>query len=85
MHNLRDFLEKYKLIAPSDGAIRKTLAEIVLERARVRIPERDIKIIGSVAYIESDPMIKSAIFLNQSAILEDFFQKTGKRTITALH
>jgi hypothetical protein len=48
------------------------------------IPQRDIKIVGDVAYVDIDTTLKSALFMRQSAILKRVEERLGRKGISAI-
>lgn len=84
MHNIRDLLDRYLRLAPPDTASRRALVESIKDVANMDVPQRDIKIVGDVAYVDIDATLKSALFMRQSAILKRVEERLGRRGLSAI-
>ena len=84
MNPILELLEKYKRYTAPDSAVRTALVESIKDVVGIDIHERSIKIIGSAAYIDTDTMIKSAIFIRQDAVLKKVALRLGKVALSAL-
>lgn len=84
MQNIRDLLDRYFRLAAPDTAVRRALMESIKEIVNIDIPQRDIKIVGDVAYVEIDTTIKSALFMRQSAILKRVEERLGRKGVSAI-
>jgi hypothetical protein len=84
MNPLHELLNKYRRYVAPDSAARKALVMSIKEASGIDINERTIRIIGTVAYIDTDPLIKSAIFMRQEVILKKTGEALGKMVLTAI-
>ena len=84
MQNIRDLLDRYFKLAAPDTAVRRALMESIKDVANMDIPQRDIKIVGDVAYVDIDATLKSALFMRQSAILKRVEERLGRKGVSAI-
>lgn len=84
MQNIRDLLDRYLRLAPPDTAIRRALMESIKDIVNMDIPQRDITIVGDVAYVDIDATLKSALFMRQGAILKRVEERLGRKGISAI-
>lgn len=84
MYPIRDLLDRYFRLAPPDTAVRRALSESIKDVANMDVPQRAIKIVGDVAYIDIDTTLKSALFMRQNAILARVEERLGRRGAGAI-
>lgn len=61
--------------------MRRKLADIIEEKTNVRLNDRDIKIIGPVAYCAVESGLKNMLFLKKEDVLRRLEEVLGKTTI----
>ncbi|QQR82235.1 hypothetical protein IPJ70_03055 [Candidatus Campbellbacteria bacterium] len=81
MKGILDFLSRYKDITPPDMVVRKKLIQIIEEKTSVQLQEKDIRIIGPVAYCIAESGLKNALFLKKGVILQQLEESLGKKVV----
>jgi hypothetical protein len=81
MKGITDLLERYKNFTPPDMVVRKRLAGILSDEVRRTVREKDIKIIGPVAYCTLDGLLKNIVFLKKEKILSRVKEEFGKQVV----
>jgi hypothetical protein len=77
MNNLSHYLEKFKLILLSPGAIKKPILSSILNTTSIELTEKDIEIKDSVIYLKTHPLIKNEIYMRKSLILKELSSLLG--------
>lgn len=80
MFNIDGLLKKFKNIVPPDDHVKNVITSAVLEKIKLEIDKKKIKIISGVAYIDANPSVKSVIFRNKAGILNEIGEKLGKNS-----
>lgn len=81
MQLIHELLSRYTKLVPPDTAVRKRLASILSEELHREVQEKDIRIIGPVAYCSFDSVLKNAVFLKKDALLQRLEQELGKKIL----
>lgn len=81
MHGIHEFLSRYTHLTPPDMVVRKKLAILIAQEIGGEISERNIRIIGPVAYCAFDGARKNAILLKKEKILGALEEEFGKRIL----
>jgi hypothetical protein len=81
MKGILDFLSRYKDITPPDMVVRKKLITIIEEKTSVRLQERDIRMIGPIAYCSVESGLKNMLFLKKEIILQALSETVGKNIV----
>ncbi len=84
MELIKEFLRRYANVVAPDSVVRKALLEALADTLNIHLPERAIKIVNTVAYLEIDSTTKSVLFMRQEDILSRVEEKIGKRLLTAI-
>jgi hypothetical protein len=82
MQGIHEFLSRYAGLIPPDMVVRKKLAEIITKEIGYEVFDREIRIIGPIAYCMFDSIKKNSIFLKKEKILYILEQEFGKRIIS---
>lgn len=77
MFSITDFFERYKHLTPPDASVRKAVVT-ALEKERLFIEEKSVRVIGSIVYLESDTVFKNAVFMKKNRILESITALLGR-------
>lgn len=81
MKGILDFLSRYKDITPPDMVVRKKLISIIEEKTSIRLQERDIRMIGPIAYCSVESGLKNILFLKKGDILQQLENTLGKNIV----
>ena len=81
MKGILDFLSRYKDITPPDMVVRKKLISIIEEKTSIRLQERDIRMIGPIAYCSVESGLKNMLFLKKGDILQQLENTLGKNIV----
>lgn len=81
MQILRDFLSKYARFTPPDTVVKKHLSGILSKELNRTIPEKNIRIIGPVAYCTLESAVKNILLFKKITILDQLEQEVGKRIV----
>jgi len=81
MQILRDFLSKYARFAPPDGVVKKHLSTILSKELNRTVLEKNIRIIGPVAYCTLESAVKNTLLFKKTTILDQLEQEVGKRIV----
>lgn len=80
MFRIKDLFERYKNIQPPETAVRKATVS-VLSQNKIIVPERNIRVIGTVVYLDIDSVVKSVVFINKQKILSQIQEIIGKEGV----
>ncbi|GMU73804.1 MAG: hypothetical protein AMXMBFR44_0030 [Candidatus Campbellbacteria bacterium] len=81
MQLIHELLSRYTRLMPPDMVVRKRLVQILSEELRRDVQEKDIRIIGPVAYCSFDSVFKNAVFLKKDVLLQRLEQELGKKIL----
>ncbi len=81
MQILRDFLSKYTRFVPPDGVVKKHLSAILSKELNRTVLEKNIRIIGPVAYCTLESAVKNILLFKKTTILDQLEREVGKRII----
>lgn len=77
MFRIRELFERYKHIQPPESSVRKAVVS-VLAQYKIIVPERSVRVIGTVVYLDTDPVVKSVVFIHKNKILSEVTESIGK-------
>lgn len=69
LQGIHTFLERFRLLEPPEGAIKKALVAAIKEEVGVVLSENAIRLQSGVAYVAGNPALRSEIVLHKSALL----------------
>ncbi len=81
MQNIQDLLARYAHITPPDAAVKKAVLHSVEEVVGITLHRSDVSVVRGVVYIQSDPTIKSALFVQKEEILKKAQEMVGKENV----
>jgi hypothetical protein len=81
MQLIHELLSRYTNFVPPDMVVRKKLSIILTDELHTPVSERDIRIIGPVAYCTFGSAIKNSLFLKKNSILSQLEKEFGKQII----
>lgn len=67
--DIGNFLKRFKIILPTDRLVRDSLRVAIRESTGIDLSEREITVRGTVAYLLTDPRVKSEVFMRRGEIL----------------
>ena len=77
MFRIKELFERYKHIQPPDTAVRSAVVS-ALSHYKIHIQERNVRVINTVVYIDTDTTIKNVVFMNKTKILSAIAESIGK-------
>jgi hypothetical protein len=78
MKRAKDFLSKFKDLAPPNDAVQKAVAEAVNRIAGVPISRSDVSLTRGIAFVSCSSVAKSAIRAHLIDILTELYQSLPK-------
>ena len=69
MENISSFLQRFKKLLSSHGAVRQIVAEAIKQEVGIDIPTEKITIQSGVVSIQASTVVKSQVFIKKNAIL----------------
>jgi len=79
MHNLTDFLNKYRNIIKDNSSLRQVVSDALIDVCGLSIGLEFIKIRGGSVIITCHQAVKSEIFTKQDALLKIINEKTKSK------
>ncbi len=85
-HDIGNFLKRFKGILPTDRVVRDGLRVAIREHTGIDLSEREVAVRGAVAYLMTDPRVKSEIFLRRGEILRSVNDRApvGEKRVTEI-
>lgn len=71
----------YTHITPPDEVVRAAVVRACQDVCGVVLVKGDVRVIGMVAYISAEPILKNTLFLSTTAILLHIEQNLGARKV----
>ncbi len=84
MNNLGSYLEKFKLILATPGALKKPVLNAILKITSIELSEKDIDVKEGSIYLKTHPLIKNEIFMKKDLILKELQDLLGKKAPHAI-
>jgi len=81
MQKITEFLARFNLFVPIGSVVAKAACEAVFEVTGVVINERDIRYSNGSVYIEGQSAIRTAIRIDETAILEKMNAKLSSHSV----
>lgn len=81
MLDIKNFLRKYANLTPPDAAVRKAVIESVRTFAGVDLEEKQIRVIRSVVYVDTDSAVRNKLFLIKGKLLARVGEKLGSMRV----
>lgn len=79
MEQIAFYLQKFKNLPPSPQAIRKSVAEAILECVGVAVPDDIIEVRNGTVFVRATGPLKSELFIKKTDILMRINQKLQTR------
>lgn len=76
MFQLKSFFDRYRNIEPPEASVRKAVVQ-ALENQNIKIQERSVRVIGSIVYLDIEPVIKNIVFMRKKKILSVITESIG--------
>ena len=81
MRLIHELLSKYTNITPPDAVVRKQLSKLIATEAVPTITEKDIRIIGPIAYCSLPSAAKNELFMKKGAVLNKLTEIFGRQVV----
>lgn len=80
-NNITKLLDRFRHLEPSDSHIKKAFTDIVFERFGETLPEKNIRVMRGVIYLNTHPTLKSELHMRKNELLDELNEKIGKQGI----